>query len=80
MSSTADGWTVPADDQPWTHDTVETNGVALHVVTAGPEDGPFVVLLHGFPEFWYCWRHQIPVLAEAGFRVGAPDMRGYNRS
>jgi len=80
MSSTADDWTVPDDDQPWTHGTVETNGIELHVVTAGPEDGPLVLLLHGFPEFWYAWHHQIPVLAEAGFRVVAPDMRGYNRS
>jgi pimeloyl-ACP methyl ester carboxylesterase len=81
VSDTAEEWTVPATaDDPWTHDTVETNGVRLHVVTAGPEDGELVVLLHGFPEFWYAWRHQIPALADAGFRVVAPDMRGYNRS
>ena len=43
-------------------------------------EGPLVVLLHGFPEFWYSWRHQIPVLAKAGFHVVAPDMRGYNLS
>lgn len=49
----------------------------MHYVTAG--DGPLVVLLHGFPEFWYSWRHQIPALAER-FRVVAPDMRGYNQS
>src|SRR4051794_28233442 len=52
--------------------------VRLHYVEAG--EGPLVVLLHGFPEFWYGWRHQIPALAERGFRVVAPDMRGYNRS
>nr|WP_277541951.1 alpha/beta fold hydrolase [Halomicroarcula sp. FL173] len=80
LSETAEEWTVPADDGPWRHDTVETNGVRLHAVTAGPEDGDLVVLLHGFPEFWYAWRHQIPALAEAGYRVVAPDMRGYNRS
>jgi pimeloyl-ACP methyl ester carboxylesterase len=78
--SLADEWTVPAHDEPWNHDTVETNGVRLHVVTAGPEDGPLVVLLHGFPEFWYSWHNQIPALVEAGYRVVAPDMRGYNRS
>jgi pimeloyl-ACP methyl ester carboxylesterase len=50
----------------------------LHYVEAG--DGPPVVLLHGFPEFWYGWRHQIPALAAAGLRVIAPDMRGYNLS
>jgi pimeloyl-ACP methyl ester carboxylesterase len=52
--------------------------VRLHYVEAG--DGPLVVLLHGFPEFWYSWRAQIPALAEAGFRVVAPDLRGYNLS
>jgi len=50
----------------------------LHYVEQGA--GPLVVLLHGFPELWYSWRHQIPALAEAGFRVVAPDMRGYNLS
>jgi epoxide hydrolase 4 len=52
----------------------------LHYVEAGPASGPGVVLLHGFPDFWYSWRHQIPALAAAGFRVVAPDMRGYNLS
>ena len=52
--------------------------VQLHYVEAG--DGPLVVLLHGFPEFWYGWRLQIKALAAAGFRVVAPDMRGYNLS
>jgi pimeloyl-ACP methyl ester carboxylesterase len=47
---------------------------------AGPTDGPAVILLHGFPEFWYGWRRQIPALAAAGFRVRAPDQRGYNLS
>jgi pimeloyl-ACP methyl ester carboxylesterase len=75
-----DDWTVPATETPGDHDTVETNGVRLHVVTAGPEDGPLVLLLHGFPEFWYSWHHQMPALAEAGYRVVAPDMRGYNCS
>jgi epoxide hydrolase 4 len=53
-------------------------GVRLHYVEAG--EGPLVVLLHGFPEFWYSWRHQITPLAQAGFHVVAPDMRGYNLS
>jgi len=52
--------------------------VRLHYVEAG--EGPLVVLLHGFPEFWFSWRFQIPALAAAGFRVVAPDMRGYNLS
>ena len=50
----------------------------LHYVEAG--DGPLIVLLHGFPEFWYGWRLQIQPLAAAGFRVVAPDTRGYNLS
>lgn len=59
---------------------VDTPGVRLHVVEAGPADGPLVVLLHGFPEFWYGWRHQVAPLARAGWRVWAPDQRGYNLS
>ena len=54
---------------------VETNGVRLRVIDAGDEDAPVVVLAHGFPELAYSWRHQIPVLAEAGYRVLAPDQR-----
>jgi pimeloyl-ACP methyl ester carboxylesterase len=54
--------------------------VRLHYVEAGPADGPAVVLLHGFPDFWYSWRHQIPALAAAGLRAIVPDMRGYNLS
>ncbi len=54
--------------------------VGLHAVAAGPEDGPVVVLLHGFPEFWYSWHRQIEPLSAAGFRVIVPDQRGYNLS
>ena len=54
--------------------------VRLHAIAAGPKDGPVVVLLHGFPEFWYGWRRQIEPLADAGFRVIVPDQRGYNLS
>jgi pimeloyl-ACP methyl ester carboxylesterase len=62
------------------HTMVSTNGVRLHVVESGPENGVPVLLLHGFPEFWYGWRHQIGPLADAGFRVLAPDQRGYDAS
>lgn len=58
----------------------KTNGITLHVAEAGPLEGPLVVLLHGFPEFWYGWRHQIDALAQAGYHVLAPDQRGYNKS
>lgn len=59
---------------------VQTNGMRLRVVQDGPEDGPLVILLHGFPEFSYSWRQQIPFLAAAGYRVWAPDQRGCNLS
>jgi epoxide hydrolase 4 len=62
------------------HDFLDTNGIRLHVVQAGPKSGPPVMLLHGFPEFWYGWRKQIPALVDAGFRVIVPDQRGYNLS
>ncbi len=58
----------------------DVNGIRMHVGVAGPVDGPLVVLLHGFPEFWYGWHHQIRPLVEAGFRVLVPDQRGYNLS
>ncbi|USZ68848.1 alpha/beta hydrolase [Halorussus salilacus] len=67
-------------DGAWTHGQTVVNDVRLHYVAAGEEDDPLVVLLHGFPEFWYSWREQLPALADAGYRVVAPDMRGYNRS
>jgi epoxide hydrolase 4 len=67
-----------ADEQGWKHHEAVVNGVRLHYVEQG--EGPLVVFLHGFPEFWYSWRHQLPALAAAGFRAVAPDMRGYNRS
>lgn len=59
---------------------IKTNGIVLHTVFAGPEDGPPVILLHGFPEYWRGWKHQIPYLAERGYRVIVPDQRGYNLS
>src|SRR5690349_4504905 len=59
---------------------VETNGVQLRVIDAGERGAPVVVLAHGFPELAYSWRHQIPALAEAGYRVLAPDQRGYGGS
>jgi pimeloyl-ACP methyl ester carboxylesterase len=60
------------------HRFVETNGIRMHVAEAG--SGPLVVLLHGFPESWYSWRHQIQTLAEAGYHVVAPDQRGYGQT
>ncbi|KAK3140396.1 hypothetical protein QOZ80_5AG0400320 [Eleusine coracana subsp. coracana] len=61
-----------------THRTVElSTGVRMHVAEAGPVGAPAVLLLHGFPETWYTWRHQMPALAAAGYRAVAPDLRGY---
>jgi pimeloyl-ACP methyl ester carboxylesterase len=62
------------------HREVATGAVRLHVAEAGPADGPPVLLLHGFPEPWSGWRHQLGPLAGAGFRVLAPDQRGYGES
>ena len=63
---------------PWAHRDVSANGVRLHAAEAG--DGPLVLLLHGFPQFWWTWRAQLTALAAAGFRAVAPDLRGYGAS
>jgi pimeloyl-ACP methyl ester carboxylesterase len=63
---------------PWAHREVSANGIRLHVVECG--SGPLVLLLHGFPEFWWSWRHQLIGLAGAGFRAAAVDLRGYGDS
>jgi pimeloyl-ACP methyl ester carboxylesterase len=63
---------------PWTHRDVSANGARFHVVDAG--EGPAVVLLHGFPTFWWTWRRQITALADAGYRAIAMDLRGYGGS
>jgi len=65
-------------DGPWTHRSVSANGTRFHVAERG--DGPLVLLLHGFPEFWWAWRHQLISLSEAGFRAVAVDLRGYGGS
>ncbi|RMG31445.1 MAG: alpha/beta hydrolase [Methanobacteriota archaeon] len=59
---------------------IKTNGIRLHAVTAGDPTDPLIVLLHGFPEFWKGWEKQIPLLADQGYFVVAPDQRGYNLS
>ncbi len=59
---------------------IKTNGIHLHTAVVGPENGPLVILLHGFPEFWYGWKKQISTLANSGYRVIIPDQRGYNLS
>jgi pimeloyl-ACP methyl ester carboxylesterase len=67
---------MPVITETWQHRDIMTNGIRMHYVTQGK--GPLVVLLHGFPEFWYSWRYQLPFLAERGYTVVAPDLRGYN--
>jgi pimeloyl-ACP methyl ester carboxylesterase len=64
-------------DGPWRHLDVTASGLRFHVAEHGPEDGPLVLLLHGFPEFWWSWRHQLVALGDAGFHAVAPDLRGY---
>ena len=61
-----------------THRNIEANGISIHLAEAG--EGPLVLLLHGFPELWYSYRHQLAALAEAGYHAVAPDMRGYGRT
>jgi pimeloyl-ACP methyl ester carboxylesterase len=63
---------------PWTHRQVAANGARFHVAELGT--GPLVLFLHGFPEFWWAWRHQLPVVAAAGYRAAAMDLRGYGGS
>lgn len=65
-------------DGPWEHKLIPANGARFHVAETG--EGPLVLLLHGFPQFWYCWRHVMPAVADAGFRVAAMDLRGYGAS
>jgi pimeloyl-ACP methyl ester carboxylesterase len=70
---------------PWQHRYVAANGARFHVVEATPggptgQDPPLVLLLHGFPEFWWSWRHQLPALAGHGYRAVAMDLRGYGGS
>jgi pimeloyl-ACP methyl ester carboxylesterase len=60
---------------PFEHNQIDANGISIHTVSLG--DGPLVLFCHGFPECWYSWRHQLPVVAAAGFRAVALDMRGY---
>ncbi len=67
-------------DGPWRHREVTANGARFHVAEHGPADGPLVLLLHGFPEFWWSWRHQLVALGDAGYRAVAPDLRGFGAS
>ncbi|MEP6463207.1 MAG: alpha/beta fold hydrolase [Frankiaceae bacterium] len=65
-------------DGPWTHRDISANGARFHAAEYG--SGPLVLLLHGFPEFWWAWRSQLLALGDAGYRVVAPDLRGYGAS
>ena len=65
-------------DGPWQHRFVAANGARFHVAEQG--EGPLVVMLHGFPQFWWAWRHQMGALADAGYRACAMDLRGYGAS
>jgi pimeloyl-ACP methyl ester carboxylesterase len=65
-------------DGPWEHRYISANGARFHVAELG--EGPLVLLLHGFPQFWYAWRHQMVALAAAGYRAAALDLRGYGGS
>jgi epoxide hydrolase 4 len=80
MGQAASEFDLPGLSEPARAGHHRVNGVLLHHVEAGAADAPLVILLHGFPDFWWGWRHQIGDLASAGFRVLAPDQRGYNLS
>ena len=69
---------IAAQDEGLHHRFTQVNGIKMHYAELG--SGPLVVLVHGFPESWYSWRHQLPALADAGFHVVAPDMRGYGQT
>ena len=60
------------------HRFVETNGLRMHIAEQGT--GPLVLLCHGFPELWHSWRYQVPALAQAGYHVVVPDLRGYGQT
>src|ERR1700722_2278396 len=64
-----------ATGHPVTHRSAKLSEITMHIAESG--DGPPVILLHGFPELWYSWRHQLPALADAGYHAVAPDQRGY---
>src|SRR5262245_21040026 len=61
--------------EPWTHETVKVNGIKMHYATVGK--GQVILFLHGFPEFWYEWRAQLPFFGKS-YQAVAPDLRGYN--
>ncbi|MGH3861697.1 alpha/beta fold hydrolase [Actinokineospora sp.] len=65
-------------DGPWSHRDIHANGIRLHVAETG--EGPLVLLLHGFAQFWWTWRHQLTALGDAGYRAVAVDLRGYGDS
>src|SRR6266567_3781338 len=78
VASTRGSGRTPGAGEAVTHRRLQANGIGMHVAEAG--SGPLVVLLHGFPELWYSWRYQLPVLAAAAYHAVAPDLRGYGGS
>lgn len=77
MTGTVGGGIIDVEG-PWSHRWVSANGARFHVAEVGT--GPLVLFLHGFPEFWWAWRHQLPVLADLGYRAAAMDLRGFGGS
>lgn len=78
VRTAATDYTCALVEGPWRHEFVSSGGSRFHVAVAGPENrnAPLVLLLHGYPQFWWAWRAQIPALADAGYRVAAMDVRG----
>lgn len=81
-TAAASDYTCALVEGPWQHEFVSSGGSRFHVAVAGPEgrSAPLVLLLHGYPQFWWAWRAQIPALAHAGYRVAAMDVRGVGGS
>ena len=72
--------TISKDFPQNTNRRIASNGIELNIAEQGKDDAPLIVMLHGFPESWFSWRHQFAPLAAAGYHVVAPDMRGYGES
>ena len=72
--------TISGDFPHITNRRITSNGIELNIAEQGDADAPLIVMLHGFPESWFSWRHQFAPLAAAGYHVVAPDMRGYGES
>lgn len=80
LPSSIDASLANAESHTITRTSQDHGSIDLHVVTLGPTDGPLILCVHGWPENWYSWRHQMTHFTELGYRVAAMDVRGYGQS